>query len=110
MGGLQVDEHGNLANWAVPGKPLLGVGGAMDLASGAKKLIVTMTHTNRTGASKVVKECTLPLTVANAVLVLITDLAKFHFIDGQLTLVQVMPGATQQEIEEKTEASYVVRL
>ena len=62
MGGLQVDEKGNLANWAIPGKPLLGVGGAMDLASGAEKLIVTMTHCSKDGLSKVVKECDLPLT------------------------------------------------
>jgi len=110
LGGLQVDEQANLANWAVPGKPLLGIGGAMDLASGAKRLIVTMTHTSRDGASKVVKGCTLPLTAAGAVTVLITELAKFRFIDGQLTLVEVMPGATLEEIEEKTEASYVVRL
>lgn len=110
LGGLQVDEQGNLANWAVPGRPLLGLGGAMDLASGAKRLIVTMTHTSRDGAPKVVKECTLPLTAQQAVTVLITDLAKFRFVDGRLTLVQVMPGATLDEIAEKTEASYAVRL
>ena len=110
MGGLQVDAQGNLANWAVPGKPLLGVGGAMDLASGAKRLIVTMTHTSRGGASKVVQECTLPLTAARAVSVLITELAKFRFVDGQLTLVQVMPGASLEEIREKTEAPYAVSL
>ena len=67
MGGLQVDEAANLANWAVPGKPLLGVGGAMDLASGAKRLIITMTHTNRDGSPKVVPECGLPLTTRSAV-------------------------------------------
>ena len=110
LGGLQVDEQANLANWAVPGRPLLGLGGAMDLASGAKKLIVTMSHMNRDGASKVVKECTLPLTADRAVAVLITELAKFRFIDGQMTLVQVMPEATLEEIAEKTEASYAVRL
>ena len=110
LGGLQVDERANLANWAVPGKPLLGLGGAMDLASGAKRLIVTMTHTSRDGASKVVKACTLPLTAAKAVTVLITELGKFRFIDGQLTLVRVMPGATLEEIAEKTEAEYAVRL
>ena len=110
LGGLQVDEQANLANWAVPGRPLLGLGGAMDLASGAKRLIVTMTHMNRDGASKVVKECTLPLTASRAVAVLITELAKFRFIDGQMTLVQVMPGATLEEIAEKTEASYAVGL
>ena len=110
LGGLQVDEGANLANWAVPGKPLLGLGGAMDLASGAKRLIVTMTHTSRDGASKVVKACTLPLTAAKAVSVLITELAKFRFIDGQLTLVRLMPGATLEEIADKTEADYAVRL
>lgn len=110
LGGLQVDEQANLANWAVPGRPLLGLGGAMDLASGAKRLVVTMSHMNRDGASKVVKECTLPLTASRAVAVLITELAKFRFIDGQMTLVQVMPGATLEEIAEKTEASYAVGL
>ena len=73
-------------------------------------MIVTMTHTSRDGASKVVKACTLPLTAAGAVTVLITELAKFRFIDGQLALVEVMPGATLEEIEEKTGASYAVRL
>jgi 3-oxoacid CoA-transferase len=110
LGGLQVDEKGNIANWAVPGKPLLGLGGAMDLATGAKKLIVTMMHVDRTGASKVVKDCTLPLTATGAVTVLITELAKFRFIDGKLTLVAVMPGSSLNEIAEKTTASYVVCL
>jgi len=67
MGGLQVDTAGNLANWAVPGEPLLGVGGAMDLASGAKKLIITMMHTEKDGTSKIVQDCDLPLTALNAV-------------------------------------------
>src|SRR5678810_924550 len=75
MGGLQVDTAANLANWAVPGKPLLGVGGAMDLASGARRLIITMAHTENDGRSKLVPTCTLPLTAAGAVDVLITDLA-----------------------------------
>ncbi|MDX2047541.1 MAG: 3-oxoacid CoA-transferase, partial [Chitinophagaceae bacterium] len=75
MGGLEADEDANLANWAVPGKPLLGVGGAMDLASGAKKLIITMTHTNSDGSSKIVPQCTLPLTAMKAVDMIITDLA-----------------------------------
>ena len=110
LGGLQVDEQANLANWAVPGKPLLGLGGAMDLASGAKRVIVTMTHTNRDGASKLVKECTLPMTASRAVTVVVTELAKFRFVDGHLTLVKVMPGATLEEIAQKTEASYAVQL
>ncbi|VAW39251.1 Succinyl-CoA:3-ketoacid-coenzyme A transferase subunit A / Succinyl-CoA:3-ketoacid-coenzyme A transferase subunit B, partial [hydrothermal vent metagenome] len=110
MGGLQVDEAGNLANWAVPGKPLLGVGGAMDLASGAKKLIITMTHTSRDGAAKIVPSCTLPLTALNAVDVVITDLAVFSFVDGQLTLTELMPGATLEEVREKTTAVFVETL
>lgn len=110
MGGLEVDEHANLANWAVPGKPLLGVGGAMDLASGAKKLIITMTHTDRDGNSKVVPNCTLPLTTKNSVDVLITDLAKFRFTDGKLVLVKVMPGSSLDEIAEKTTAHYEIAL
>jgi 3-oxoacid CoA-transferase len=107
MGGLQVDEQANLANWAVPGKPLLGVGGAMDLASGAKKLIVTMTHTNRRGESKIVPRATLPLTATMAVDVVITDLAVFEFIGGQLTLNELMPDATLEQVRSLTGAHFV---
>jgi 3-oxoacid CoA-transferase len=110
MGGLQVDEKGNLANWAVPGKPLLGVGGAMDLATGAKRLLITMTHTDRGGASKIVPECTLPLTALGAVDMIVTELAVFTFDDGQLALVELMPGATLQEVRAKTEAAFIERL
>ena len=110
MGGLQVDEQGNLANWAVPGKPLLGVGGAMDLASGAKKLIVTMTHCDRDGNSKVVPQCDLPLTARRAVNMLITDLAVFDFGETEMRLVRLMPGITADEVREKTAADYTVAL
>jgi 3-oxoacid CoA-transferase len=106
MGGLQVDEQANLANWAVPGKPLLGVGGAMDLASGARRLIVTMTHTDDDGAPKIVPTCTLPLTAVGAVDTVITDLAVFRFIDGRLTLVELMPRATLDEVKARTAASF----
>lgn len=109
MGGLQVDQRGTLANWAVPGKPLLGVGGAMDLAGGAKRLIVTMTHTDRDGVSKVVKECDLPITVRSAVDVLITDLAVFEFLDGVMTLTALMPGSSLESVAANTLADYVVR-
>ena len=110
MGGLQVDEGANLANWAVPGKPLLGVGGAMDLASGAKRLIITMTHTNKDGSSKVKPKCSLPLTALGTVNMVITDLAVFEFIEGRLTLTEVMPGSSLEEIKEKTEASFEINL
>lgn len=106
MGGLQVDEHANLANWAVPGKPLLGVGGAMDLASGAGRLIVTMGHTDPDGTPKIVAECTLPLTTKGAVDMIITDKAVFEFIDGQLTLTEIMPGATIEEVRATTGAAF----
>lgn len=110
MGGLQVDEQGNLANWAVPGKPLLGVGGAMDLASGAKRLIITMTHTDRKGRSKIVPECTLPLTASSVVDMLITDLAVFKFINGQLTLIDLMPNVTLEEVQCNTDAEFLIKL
>lgn len=110
MGGLQVDEAGNLANWAVPGKPLLGVGGAMDLASGAKRLIVTMGHTDPDGTPKIVPACTLPLTTHGAVDMIITDKAVFEFIDGVLTLTELMPGATLDEVRAGTGAKFAERL
>lgn len=106
MGGLQVDERGSLANWAVPGKPLLGVGGAMDLASGAKKLIITMTHTSRDGRPKIVPQCTLPLTAIGAVDMVITDKAVFKFVDGRLTLTELLGGATLAEVEAGVSAEF----
>lgn len=110
MGGLEVDEKRNLANWAVPGKPLLGVGGAMDLASGAKKLIITLIHTNTDGTSKIIPQCTLPLTAHEVVDMIITDLAVFMFEDGKLTLKELMPGATLEEVRIKTAAGFVEKL
>lgn len=110
MGGLQVDEQANLANWAVPGEPLLGVGGAMDLAAGARRLIITMTHTDRDGRAKIVPTCTLPLTTQSAVDMVITDLAVFAFEAGRLTLIELLPGATLEAVRAKTTAAFVERL
>ena len=114
MGGLQVDEQGTLANWAVPGKPLLGVGGAMDLASGAKKLIITLTHSSNDGRSKVVKKCDLPLTAKGVVDTVITNLAVFRFRETQqgkeMVLVKLMPGVTLADVAEKTDANYAIEL
>lgn len=106
MGGLQVDADRNLANWAVPGKPLLGVGGAMDLAFGARRLIVTLNHTEPDGRSKILPRCTLPLTALGAVDLIITELAVFGFESGQLRLLEVMPGATLDEVRAKTAAPF----
>ena len=106
MGGLQVDQRGNLANWALPGAPLLGVGGAMDLASGARKLIITMTHTDRQRRPKIVPECTLPLTATAAVDLLITELAVFRFEAGVMRLVELMPGVSLDEARAQTSAAF----
>jgi 3-oxoacid CoA-transferase len=110
MGGLEVDGCANLANWAVPGKPLLGVGGAMDLAKGAKRLIITMTHSNPDGSSKIVPKCVLPLTASAVVDLVITDLAVFSFMDGQLTLIEIMPGSSLEEVRAKTTAKFIEKL
>lgn len=106
MGGLQVDSQADLANWAVPGKPLLGVGGAMDLAIGARRLIVMMTHTDRDGSAKIVERCSLPLTARGVVDLVITDKAVFAYPDGELTLIELMPGATLEEVRATTEAPF----
>jgi 3-oxoacid CoA-transferase len=109
MGGLEVDEAGNLANWSVPGKPLLGVGGAMDLASGAKRLIVTMTHCNREGNSKVKKQCSLPLTAKGVVDILATEKAVFKFDDQGMVLIKIMYGSSEEDIRANTEADFTVK-
>ena len=110
MGGLECDEAANLANWAVPGKPLLGVGGAMDLAKGAKRLIITMTHTNSDGSPKIVPSCILPLTASGVVDMIITDLAVFSYPDGVLTLIDLLPNATLEEVQAKTSAKFEIDL
>ena len=108
LGALQVDASGNLANWAVPGKPLLGVGGAMDLALGAKRVIVTMTHCDRDGSSKVVPACTLPLTACGVVTTLITDMAVFSIDKAGLTLIRTMPGVSIDQVNRHTGAAFSV--
>ena len=110
MGALQVDATGGLANWAVPNRPLLGVGGAMDLASGARKLMVTMTHTTRGGDSKIVPRVTLPLTASACVDVVVTELAVFRFDGGALALTDLLHGATLDHVRRLTAADFLVRL
>jgi 3-oxoacid CoA-transferase len=108
MGGLQVSEHGDLANWSVPRAGRIGVGGAMDLVSGAGQVIIAMNHVDRHGAPKLVRECTLPLTGPRAVDCVITELAVFDFVDDVLTLRELQPGVTLAEVREKTAASFRV--
>ena len=108
LGGLQVDQEGNLANWMVPGKMVPGMGGAMDLVTGAKNVIVAMEHATKDGGAKILRRCNLPLTAAKKVCSIVTELAVFRFIDGVLTLTETAPGITMEEIRARTEAEFVV--
>ena len=108
LGGLQVDQEANLANWMVPGKMIPGMGGAMDLVTGARTVIVAMEHATKDGGAKILKRCQLPLTAAKKVSAIATELAFFRFIDGQLVLTEIAPGVTLEEIRRKTEAEFVV--
>lgn len=108
LGGMEVSESGDLANWMIPGKMVKGMGGAMDLVSGAKQIVVIMEHVNKYGESKVKKACTLPLTGKGVVHRLITDLAVFDFTPEGMVLVELQAGAGLEEVKEKTEAAFTV--
>jgi acetate CoA/acetoacetate CoA-transferase beta subunit len=107
LGGLQVDQTGQLANWTIPKKLIPGMGGAMDLVSGAKRVVVAMTHTAK-GAPKVVKQCTLPLTSTRRVDLVVTELAVIAFPEGRATLVETAPGVSTADVVAATKAELVI--
>ena len=108
LGAMEVSEKGDLANWALPGRGLGNIGGSMDLALGAKKVVVIMTHTTKSGKPKILKKCTLPLTAPECVKLIVTDIAVIEVTNQGLVLKEVVPGWTAEEIQALTEPKLVI--
>lgn len=108
LGAMQVDEEGNLANWLVPGGKMAGMGGAMDLVCGAKRVIIAMEHNTKDGGAKILKQCTYPLTGSKVVTDVITELGFFVVTASGLVLKEIAPGVTLDTVRERTEATFTV--
>lgn len=108
LGALEVDQEGNIANWKIPNKFVPGMGGAMDLLVGAKKVIVAMSHTDKKGNPKILKKCTLPLSAANVVNLIVTDKAVIEVSDEGLILKEIAPNVSIEEVISNTEAELII--
>lgn len=108
LGALQVDEKGNLANWMIPGKLVPGMGGAMDLVAGARQVIIAMEHTTKEGEPRILHECHLPLTAIHEVDIIVTELGYMEVTKAGITLKELAPGVTVEEIQSKTEAILII--
>jgi 3-oxoacid CoA-transferase subunit B len=108
LGAMEVDEEGNLANWMIPGKMVKGMGGAMDLVAGARRVVIAMEHTTREGAPKILKKCTLPLTGMKVVNTIVTEMAYINVTPQGLVLEEVAPGLTSEDVQKATEARLTI--
>ncbi|MGK0386817.1 MAG: 3-oxoacid CoA-transferase subunit B [Patiriisocius sp.] len=108
LGAMEVAQNGDIANWKIPGKMVKGMGGAMDLVASADNIIVAMMHTNRAGESKLLKQCSLPLTGVNCVKKIVSNLAVLEVVDGQFKLLERAPGVSVSEIQEATEGDLII--
>jgi 3-oxoacid CoA-transferase subunit B len=108
LGAMQVDEHGNLANWTIPGKMVKGMGGAMDLVAGARRVVVAMEHQTKEGASRILKECTLPLTGQSVVHDIVTELCWIRVTPEGLVLTELAEGMDAAEVQARTEARLII--